>query len=114
VWLLLFSSMIPSILNLSIAAAAFLRVLPGPNRWILRRMPAGKAVRERDRLAVAAALTAQLVGGMALTGIATFLVALYLIPLGLPAFGAAVRDFAADLAAFTAPARAMNWLAGIL
>jgi hypothetical protein len=48
VWLLLFSSMIPSILNLSIAGAAFLRGLPGLNRWILDRMPAGKAVRERD------------------------------------------------------------------
>jgi hypothetical protein len=63
--------------------------------WILDRMPVGKVVRERNRLAVAAALTAQFVGGMALTGIATYLVALYLIPLGLPAFGAVVRDFAA-------------------
>jgi hypothetical protein len=112
VWLLLFSSMIPSILNLSIAAAAFLRGLPGLNKWILARMPAGKAVRERDRLTVAAALTAQLVGGMALTGIATYLVAIYLIPLGLPAFGAVVRDFAADLAAYNAPARMMIWLTG--
>jgi hypothetical protein len=112
VWLLLFSSMIPSILNLSIAGAAFLRGLPGPNRWILARMPSGKAVRERDRLTVAAALTGLLVGGMALTGIATYLVAIYLIPLGLPAFGAVVRDFAADLATYNAPARMMIWLTG--
>jgi hypothetical protein len=114
VWMLLFSSMIPSVLNLSIAAAAFLRGLPGPNKWILDRMPVGKAVRERNRLAVSAALTAQFVGGMALTGLATYLVALYLIPLGLPAFGAVVRDFAADLATFNAPARAMIWLAGLV
>jgi hypothetical protein len=76
-------------------------------------MPAGKAVRERDRLAVAAALTAQLVGGMAPTGIATYLVAIYLIPLGLPAFGAVVRDFAADLAAYNAPARMIFGLPGV-
>jgi hypothetical protein len=49
---------------------------------------------------------------MALTGIATYLVAIYLIPLGLPAFGAVVRDFAADLATYNAPARIMIWLAG--
>jgi hypothetical protein len=75
-------------------------------------MPPGKAVRERDRLMVAAALTGQLVGGMALTGIATYLVAIYLIPLGPPAFGAVVRDFAADLAAYNTPARMMIWLTG--
>jgi hypothetical protein len=35
-----------------------------------------------------------------------------LIPLGLPAFGAAVRNFAADRAAYNAPARMMIWLTG--
>src|ERR1700731_4684156 len=49
---------------------------------------------------------------MALTGVATYLVAIYLIPLGLPTFGAVVRDFAADLATYNAPARIMIWLAG--
>jgi len=49
---------------------------------------------------------------MALTGIATYLVAIYLIPRGLPTFGAVVRDFAADLATYNAPARIMIWLAG--
>jgi hypothetical protein len=112
VWLLLFSSMIPSILNLSIAAAAFLRGWPRINGWILQRMPVGKAVAQRDRLPVAAALTAQLVGGVAFTGVAVYLVALYLIPLGLPAFGAVVRDFAQDLADYNLPARLMIWLSG--
>jgi hypothetical protein len=112
VWFLLFSSMIPSILNLSIAAAAFLRGLPVINTWILHRMPVGKAVRERNQIPVAAALTAQVVGGVALTGIAGYLVAVDVIPLGLPGFGAVVRDFAADLAAYNAPARAMIWLSG--
>jgi hypothetical protein len=35
----------------------------------------------------------------------------YLIPLGLPAFGAVVREFARALAAYNAPARATMWLA---
>jgi hypothetical protein len=110
VWCLLFSSMIPSILNLSIAAAAFLRGLPGLNTWILARMPSGKPVRERDRLTVVAALTGQIIVGIALTGIATYLTAAYVVPLGLPMFGAVVRDFASDLAAYNFPARVMIWL----
>jgi hypothetical protein len=112
VWILLFSSMIPSILNLSIATAAFLRSLPGCNTWILNRMPASGTLSERDRLTVASALTSQLVVGVALTGIASYLVVDYLIPLGLPAFGAVVREFAIALANFDAPARAMLWLVG--
>jgi hypothetical protein len=112
VWLLLFSSMVPSIINLSIAAAAFLRGLPRLNAWILDRMPIGSAVQQHDRIGVAGALTAQLVGGIALTGICTYLVATYLIPIGLPAFGGLVRDFAADLAFYDAPARTIMWLIG--
>jgi hypothetical protein len=112
VWLLLFSSMIPSILNLSIAAAAFLRGWPRINGWILQRMPVGKAVAQRDRFPVAAALTAQLAGGVVFTGVAVYLVAAYMIPLGLPAFGAVVRDFAQDLADYNLPARLMIWLSG--
>jgi hypothetical protein len=107
VWFLLFSSMIPSILNLSFAAA-FLRGLPGPNKWILDRMPVGKAVREHDHLVVASALTGQILGGVALTGIATYITVVYLIPLGLPAFGAVVRDFANGLALYDAPTRVMK------
>jgi hypothetical protein len=113
VWLLLFSSMIPSILNLSIAAAAFLRGLSRPNAWILNRMPVDKSLHQQDRLVVAATLTTQLVGGVALTGIAVYLVAVYLLPLWLPAFGAVLREFAADLAAYNAPARIIIWLSGI-
>jgi hypothetical protein len=111
VWFLLFSSIIPSILDLSITATAFLRGLPGLNRWILNRMPADKAVRERHKLRVAAALTGQVVGGVGFTGAAAHLFVVYLIPLGLPAFGAVVREFARALAAYNAPARATMWLA---
>jgi hypothetical protein len=107
VWCLLFSSMIPSLLNLSIAVAAFLRGLPRVNAWIVNRMPVGKAMRQDDRIKISATLTAQLVGGFALTGIAIYLVAAYL---WLPFLGAVVRDFAAELAAYNAPARAIIWL----
>jgi hypothetical protein len=109
-WCLLFSSMIPSLLNLSIAAAAFLRGLPRVNAWVVQRVPVGKTMRQSDRLMVSAALAAQLVGGVALTGVATYLAGVYLLPLWLPAFGAVVRDFAADLAVYNAPARTIIWL----
>jgi hypothetical protein len=111
VWILLFSSMIPSILNLSIAIASFLRGLPILNQWILSRITLEKPLRERDRILLTATLTTQIVGGVLLTGVAIYLFLTYLIPLGLPAFGTLMRDFAADLASYNAPARAIIWLA---
>ncbi len=110
IWFLLFSSMIPSMLNLSVACAAFLRGLPPVNRLILRRLSAG--VSNSNRLAVAAVLTAQPIGGMVLTSVAAYLVAVYLLPLGLPAFGGVVRDFAEALSDYNAPGQLLAWLNG--
>jgi hypothetical protein len=39
IWLMLFSTLIPSLFNLFIGAAAFVRGLPAMNNWILSRMP---------------------------------------------------------------------------
>jgi hypothetical protein len=75
-------------------------------------MPIDKAVARRHRLPIAAALTAQLVGGVTIMGIVVYLTAAYLISLGLPAFGAVVRDFAQDLADYNIPARVMIWISG--
>lgn len=112
VWLMLFSTLIPSLFNLVIGAAAFLRGLPFMNNWILSRMPIGKATRDNERVLVASALAGQLVGGMLISGVLLYLLADYVVPLGLPAFGAYIRDFSEALAAYNAPARLMMWFAG--
>ena len=85
VWLMLFSTLIPSLFNLVIGAAAFLRGLPFMNNWILSRMPIGKATRDNECVLVASALAGQLVGGMLISGVLLYLLADYVVPLGLPA-----------------------------
>jgi hypothetical protein len=112
IWLMLFSTLIPSLCNLVIGAAAFLRGLPFVNNWILSRMPIGKAMRDSERLYVSGALAGQLVGGMLISGVLIYVLAAYVVPLGLPAFGAYVRDFSETLAAYNAPARLIMWFAG--
>jgi hypothetical protein len=56
--------MIPSLLNLMIAGASFLRGVPGLSRLLLGFMPAGKATATFDRTWIALVLTGQVfVGG---------------------------------------------------
>lgn len=112
IWLMLFSTLVPSLCNLVIGAAAFMRGLPFMNNWILSRMPIGKAMRDSERSYVASALAGQLVGGMLTSGVLLYLLAAYAVPFGLPAFGAYIRDFSETLAAYNAPARLMMWFAG--
>ena len=109
VWMMLFSTLIPSLFNLVVGAAAFMRGLPFINRWILSRMPIGKAVRDSERSLVASALAGQLVGGMLISGVLVYLLAYYVVPLGLPQLGAVIRDFSETLAAYNLPARLMIW-----
>jgi hypothetical protein len=116
IWLMLFSTPIPSLCNLVIGAAAFMRGLPFLNNWILSRMPIGKAMRDSERLYVSSALAGQLVGGMLISGVVLYLLAVYVVPFGLPAFGGYVRDFSETLAVYNAPAQLMaqlmKWFAG--
>jgi hypothetical protein len=60
-WLyaLLISSMIPSLLNLAIGGASFLRGVPGLPSVLLGFLPAGKAVPPFDRAWIALVLTVQ-------------------------------------------------------
>ncbi|MFZ1963186.1 MAG: hypothetical protein WAU78_06930 [Roseiarcus sp.] len=112
VWFMLFSTLIPSLINLVIGAAAFLRGLPSLHAWILNRMPEGKAVRDNDRLPVACALAGQLAGGLLISGVLLYLLAAYVVPIGIPTLGATIRDFSEEVAAFNAPARLMMLLHG--
>jgi hypothetical protein len=114
VWFMLFSTLIPSLINLVIGAAAFLRGLRSANTWILNRMPHGKAVREGDRLPVACALAGQLAGGLLASGVVLYVLAAYVVPIGIPTLGAYVREFSEQVAAFNAPKQLFLLLQGSL
>ena len=113
VWLMLFSTLIPSALNLCIAAASLIRGLPILNTWIVKRMQNSAAMRDSDRLLLASALSAQIAGGVLVTGVALYLIGVWFLPIWLPFLGGYVRDFSDALARDDAPARIIRWLAGV-
>jgi hypothetical protein len=112
VWLMLFSTLIPSAFNLCVAAASLIRGLPFLNTWIVKRLQMAGAMRDSDRLLVASALSAQIAGGFLATGVALYLIGVWFLPIWLPFLGSYVRDFSEALAAYNAPARIMTWFAG--
>jgi hypothetical protein len=112
VWLMLFSTLIPSALNLCIAAASLIRGLPFLNAWIVKRMQIASAMRDSDRLLLASALSGQIAGGVLATGVTLYLIGVWFLPIWLPILGGHVRDFSEALAAYNAPARIMMWFAG--
>jgi hypothetical protein len=107
IWLMLFSTAIPSVVNLAIASFAFMRGMPFATNWMLRHMPESGPIRSRDRLRVAAQLSI----GLLITAGLLYLLITEIIPLALPTLGPIVRDFSFQLAAYNAPARMMKWLA---
>jgi hypothetical protein len=113
IWLMLFSTLIPSALNLGVAAASLIRGLPFLNTWIVGRMTSADALRDSDRLLLAGVLSGQIAGGFLATGLALYFLGVWLLPLWLPFLGGYVRDFSEALAAYNAPARIMMWFAGV-
>lgn len=57
-WLILFSALIPSAVNLCFAAASLIRGLPFLNTRIVKRMQAISSMRDSDRLLLASARSA--------------------------------------------------------
>jgi hypothetical protein len=112
VWLMLFSTLIPSALNLCIACASLIRGAPFLNTWIVKRMQPVDPARDSDRLLLASALAVQIAGGVLATGVALYLIGIWFLPIWLPILGGFVRDFSEALAAYNAPARVMMWFAG--
>ena len=110
---MLFSTLIPSALNLGVAAASLIRGLPFLNTWIVGRMTSADALRDSDRLLLAGVLSGQIAGGFLATGLALYFLGVWLLPLWLPFLGGYVRDFSEALAAYNAPARIMMWFAGV-
>ncbi len=52
-------------------------------------------------------------GGLLISGVLLYLLAAYVVPFGLPTFGAYIRDFSEALAAYNAPGQLMRWFAGL-
>jgi hypothetical protein len=109
VWLMLFSTLIPSAINLGIAATSFMRGAPFLNEWILARMPIDGGIRNKDRRLLTGLLAGQIAGGVLLTGLALYFLGAWLLPIWLPTFGTILRDFSEALAAYDAPGQILKW-----
>jgi hypothetical protein len=99
--------MIPSLVNLMIGGASFIRGVPGLPALLLRFMPPGKAVPPFDRQWLALVLTAQVFLGAFLGIAAQAFLVIVVIFYTLPWFGFELLDKARDLAKFDLPMRVM-------
>ncbi len=113
IWLMLFSTLIPSALNLCVAAASLMRGLPLLNTWTVARIISASAWRDSDRLLLASVLSAQIACGFLATGLALYFLGVWLLPVWLPFLGDYVRDFSDALAAYNVPTHLMRWFAGV-
>jgi hypothetical protein len=105
---LLFSTMIPSLLNLMIGGASLLRGIPGLPALLLRFMPAGKAVPAFNRTWLALVLTCQVFVGAFLGIAAQFVLAVGVIFYVLPWIGLELLDTARAVAEFDLPMRVLG------
>jgi len=109
---MLFSTMIPSLLNLMIGGASLPRGVPWLTAALLRAMPEHRAPSVFNRAWIAGVLTAQVfLGG--LLGIAAQGVLVYVvIGLLLPAFGLDLLGLARAVAAPDLPGMLLAWITG--
>jgi hypothetical protein len=105
---LLFSTMIPSLVNLIIGGASFFRGVPGLPTVLIRFMPAGKAVAPFNRQWLALVLTTQWFLGTLLGFFAQLFLAFVVIFRILPWFGFELLGAARDVAEFDLPMRVMR------
>ncbi len=110
---MLFSTLIPSALNLCVAAASLIRGLPLLNAWIVGRMTPAGAKGDSDRLLLAGVASGQIAGGVLATGLVLYFIGVWFLPTWLPLLGGYVERFSEALAAYNAPARIMMWFAGV-
>jgi hypothetical protein len=105
VYALLFSTMIPSIINLMIGGASLMRGAPGLPSLLLRFMPANRAVPAFDRAWIATVLTLQLVGGAMLGIVVQFALIYAVFGYVMPWLGLELLDMARAVAAWDLPGR---------
>jgi hypothetical protein len=103
VYALLISSMIPSLVNLMIGGASFLRGVPGLPAALLGFLPVGKAVPNFDRVWIALVLTAQTFLGAIFGIVAQAFLAIVIIGYVLPWLGIEILDTARQVADFHLP-----------
>jgi hypothetical protein len=108
-WLyaLLLSTMIPSLINLMIGGASFLRGVPGLPAILLGFMPAGKAVPQFDRSWIALVLAGQVFLGALLGIAAQAFLAVGVIFYILPWVGLGLLETAREVADFHLPGRVL-------
>jgi hypothetical protein len=110
VYATLFSTMIPSIVNLMIGGASLMRGVPGVPSLLLRFMPANKAVPAFERTWIATVLTLQLVGGAILGIVVQFTLVYAVFWHVMPWMGLELLDMARALAAWDLPGKLIAWL----
>jgi hypothetical protein len=90
----LFSTMLPSLINLFIAGVSLARGVPGVSSWLLGKVRDGEAVPAYDRLLVAVVLTLQGVAGVVIAVVAQGFLFWVIIWQGMPRLGIGVLDLA--------------------
>ncbi len=90
----LFSTMLPSLINLFIAGVSLARGIPGVQSWLLGKVRDGEAVPVYDRLLVAFVLSLQGVAGVAIAILAQGFLFWVIIGQGMPRLGIGVLDLA--------------------
>jgi hypothetical protein len=105
VYALLFSTMIPSIINLVIGGTSLMRGIPGVSSLLVKFMPTNKAVPAFDRAWIATVLTLQLVGGAILGILVQFALIYVVFGYVMPWLGLELLDVARAVADFDLPGR---------
>ena len=113
-YVLLLSSMIPSLINLAISGMALTRGFPGVSQLLLRWMPEGREVPDYRRPLAALALTGQMFSGAFLGIAAQGLLAWGLVFHVMPALGLDLLDMARAVAVFDLPMRVAQLVAATL
>jgi hypothetical protein len=90
----LFSTMLPSLINLFIAGVSLARGVPGTSAWLLGKVREGEAVPAYDRLRVAIVLTLQGAAGIVIAVAAQGFLFWIIIWQGMPRLGIGVLDLA--------------------
>lgn len=110
VWAMLFSSMIPSFVNLTIASAAFLRGVPAVNTRVLRKLGAANGLPLGERLAISLVVSGQIALGALLGAAALAVAAHLLLPMIFGPFAETLLSFSEFLAEAEFPARLLEIL----